>query len=272
MRKKLPVLAIGILTAGFMLSCSSVGKTSEETLPENTSGGEIEEESLSDAVSRESLSDADYETEEVSEPDELPDFSGLYRGYSCLADEYAYECEGDYLELSEAGKGILFWSDVSYDITWAAASDGSGFSLTDSDGDTMTGSIENGMIKAEYVVAEDTGTESYSLVFQKDGVPYGYYIPKKTDDAGDASQSFSYVFWSDDDSLLFDGESSRSFSIQEEKQQLVFEDGGTADYVLKDEVLVIASGDDRYVYEKVNAYDFGAWLESVSQESGQETA
>ncbi len=77
------------------------------------------------------------------------DAAGRYDAIECSKDGTYYECDGEYLVLDEDGEGEIQFSGTVYSLTWEI--DGSEISITDEDGEDFTGTLEDGVIRLDYL-------------------------------------------------------------------------------------------------------------------------
>ena len=77
------------------------------------------------------------------------DAAGRYDAIECSKAGTYYECDGEYLVLDEDGEGEIQFSGTVYFLTWEI--DGSEISITDEDGEDFTGTLEDGVIRLDYL-------------------------------------------------------------------------------------------------------------------------
>ncbi len=77
------------------------------------------------------------------------DVAGRYDAIECSQGDTYYECDGEYLVLNEDGKGEIQFSGTVYSLTWEI--DGTQLSITDEDGENVTGTLEDGVINLDYL-------------------------------------------------------------------------------------------------------------------------
>ena len=77
-----------------------------------------------------------------------PDVHGDYYAASCTRDGEEYNCEGEYLTLSDGGEGSVMFENRELPITWKL--DGSDFYFADNEGNEMHGSYADGVISGSY--------------------------------------------------------------------------------------------------------------------------
>ena len=102
------------------------------------------------------------------------DVTGRYDAVSCVQGGTQYQCDGEYIQLDKNGKGEIQFNGNVYSITWEL--DGSTFSFTDEDEESVKGTLEGGVIQVEYL--------DYEYVYTKNETSLGGSI----DDAPEASQ------------------------------------------------------------------------------------
>lgn len=67
-----------------------------------------------------------------------PYFPIRYEATLCMQDDVSYECDGEYVELTDAENGVVCFNGELYDLTWSWYEDDS-FDFTDESGDVFEG-------------------------------------------------------------------------------------------------------------------------------------
>ena len=75
--------------------------------------------------------------------------AGRYEAVGCSQNGVNYQCEGEYILLNEGGSGEIRFGDYVYSLKWEL--DGTSLSFTDEDGESASGTLENGEIDVEYL-------------------------------------------------------------------------------------------------------------------------
>ena len=181
------------------------------------------------------------------------DISGTYNAVSCTLDGDEYECDGEYIELNADGTGVISFNGGLYSLTWML--DGSSFSFTDSDNDSLTnGLYSKGVITGEYL--------GYTYRFELEG----------TQSSAKAAVSAAEETGETEETVETPAESATTTQSAGEFSPVTIEADDGIYTLLGAELITDADGEDgiRLFFEYVNTSDLPDWESELTVVLNQE--